>query len=184
MLTSKTINLVNLVLSIALLSNASVFNCGKLHNLASDNLTCEALKIAVEDNDKYNIGILLGYPESATLNFTNKKPGGIHSFQQMSNECINLLHDNKKIPNFFAYLLHLPEKITVTGDLVTLDSKSEDIGKKYMKHIRSIDKNLSRENEHMFILEMFRDTRLNFNVYSNGEFYFKEELLSTVKRQN
>jgi hypothetical protein len=150
--------------------------------VTADNSKCERLNAAILANDKYNIGIMLGYPENAILSFTNKLPGRIHSYQQMLNICVfNGLNKGKNMPNFFAYLLHIPENIIIDKDVITVDSQSEALSKKYMKYIRSVDPNLSNETERKFIDELYNGISFSGNIYSNGEFYSNSELFSIVR---
>ncbi len=150
---------------------------------ASNSFRCESLKAAIHINDKHNIGMLLGYPENAILSFINKLPGRIYSYQQMSNACIDGLNKGKNIPNFFAYLLHVPETLIVTEDFITVDSQSEAISKRYMEYVRSADPNLSSETERKFIDELYRDTNFRGNIYSNGEFYSNKEHFNIIRRE-
>ena len=150
---------------------------------ASNSFRCESLKAAIHINDKHNIGMLLGYPENAILSFINKLPGRIYSYQQMSNACIDGLNKGKNIPNFFAYLLHVPETLIVTEDFITVDPQSEAISKRYMEYVRSADPNLSSETERKFIDELYRDTNFRGNIYSNGEFYSNKEHFNIIRRE-
>ena len=151
--------------------------------VASDSSKCESLKTYIQINDKYNIGIMLGYPENAILSFVNKLPDRIYSYQQMSNACVNGLYEGKKIPNFFAYLLHVPERLIVNEGFITLDPQSEAVSKRYMEYIRSVDPNLSNETERRFIAELYRDTNFRGDIYSNGEFYSNKEPFNIIRRQ-
>ena len=150
--------------------------------VASNSYKCESLKTAIQDNDKYNIGFLLGYPENTILSFVDKLPGKICSYQQMSNLCIDGLNQGKNIPKFFAYLLHVPEKVILNVDFITVDSQSETVSKRYMEYIRSVDSNLSSETERNFIYELYRDTNFRGNIYSNGEFYSNKELSNLIRQ--
>ena len=150
--------------------------------VALDSTKCENLKTFIQINDKYNIGMMLGYPENAILSFVNKLPDRICSYQQMSDICIYELNKGKKIPNFFAYLLHVPERIIVNEDFITVDPQSEAVSKKYMEYIRSVDPNLSSENEHKFIAELYGDTNFRENICSDGEFYSNKKPLEIIRR--
>ncbi len=151
--------------------------------IAPDSHKCESLKTFIEVNDKYNIGMMLGYPENAILSFINKLPDKIYSYQQLSNICVNELTAGKKIPNFFAYLLHIPEMVIINNDFITTDPQSEAISKRYMEYIRFVDPNLSSETERKFIAELYGNTNFGGNIYSNGEFYSNKEPFNIIRRQ-
>ena len=150
--------------------------------VASNSSKCESLKTTIQANDKYNIGLMLGYPENTILSFVNKSPGRIYSYQQMSNLCIDGLSKGKNIPKFFAYLLHVPEKVIINGDFITVDSQSEALSKKYMEYIRSVDPNLSNETERKFIHELYNNTNFRGNIYSNVDFYSNKEPFNIARQ--
>ena len=77
--------------------------------VALDKQICEKLKIALQENNKYDIGTILGYPKNAVLNFVDAsseeidtQPKRIHSYSDLSYACISGLNNGKKIPNFFC----------------------------------------------------------------------------------
>ncbi len=124
----------------------------------------------VLDFDEYSLGKALGYPENAVSSFVNKQSTGIYSYKRMLQVCGAGLLEGAKAPAHVAYLLHVPENISLSEGVVHLDPPSEKISQQYRSHILSVDRFLSSEIEAAFKMELSREvvelaagTEVNFD---------------------
>lgn len=139
--------------------------------LSRDLFTCAMLVRHVQNDDKYNVGITLGYPKNTVNSFINKFPGSIWSHQQMIDILSNRIMEGKKIPTFFAYLLHVPEAIIDQNGVIYPDTPSKEHALVYYRHIRNSSSALSNEIEREFGIKLAKQSQNN-DIISNGMFYY------------
>ena len=138
--------------------------------LALERSACVRLTDCIYAGDGYNLGISLGYPENAVSSFINKTPGCVHSYNESLMSCSNGLNEGHRVPIYFAYSLHVPEKVVVNNGIISLDPPSEKLAQNYMSCIRRIDNTLSNEIERNFATEL-SDSTGGKNIYSDSTYY-------------
>lgn len=137
---------------------------------AVEKSSCTRLTEYVYAGDGYNIGISLGYPANAVSSFINKTPGCVHSYNESVKSYSNGLIEGHLVPAFFAYPMHVPERIISDNGVMALDDPSQRVARNYMLRIREIDRTLSNEIEKSFARELSSFTG-GKNIYFDSTYY-------------
>jgi hypothetical protein len=108
-------------------------------SIATSRSNLERLLTAKTDNEK---GIALGYPAEAVESYLQwRKDRRIDGYYMQ--ECvINAVKAGKEIPEWFAYISHVPERFDIVNNDISESSRA--LGEKYMDYIKRNREPLAR----------------------------------------
>ncbi len=111
----------------------------------------------IEKGDHYSVGVLLGYPEKPSKNFSESlKDTNQRNYECILKKIVTQLSNRYPISVNFAYALHIPLITSSISGNIIFDYESEDLFNKYLIFVRNTNPELSQKIEKHMLNELNR----------------------------
>lgn len=151
--TQKCFSLISEINNAGMYTNMS--NNGKFFDVSfanSEYKSQRAMDIWRSGN-RYQIGILLGYPENTVSRFID--PNKSMSYSKMLNILGNSLVCDIPVPIYVSYAIHVPAEISKAPYGIRTDEQTRSICLSYMEFMRKESSAIANQLEHEFGMELY-----------------------------
>ena len=147
--------------------------------VALDRRTCELAAFYSNKRDILNLGLSLGYPINAIKSYIDRVNLGVGPYIYTIHSYLDGMASGAKLHDAIAYSSHIPETVSVSNGIVTIDTESMELAKCNRAYAKNVSKEILLQLQEIFRTELDKYAEMyheNVRVDLKDEHYIMKPL--------